>query len=599
MEKLNWDLENILENNTLDKLFNDWEKQMKKILILYKDFISNLNNFKKWLHESDILTKLSNRLSNYISNKSNEDITNQLWIGWSQKVDQISNEFSVQLSNYDNIIIENERKIKIYLEDKEIQEYGKSFDSLFRYKPHILSESEEKIISKISNCTSGVDEMYNSLIDSDIKFSDAKDKNNKLHKINTISDVTINLKNKDRDLRKSTWISFNKAFYDFRGTLTHSLYYNYLTLNTYSKINNFKDYVHASAFNDEIDVELILHIYDQVSKYKETYNKFNKHKSILLKGLLNIKKIEPWDLSLDLSKSKVTFEIAEAKDIVLKSLKPMGTEYLEVVKKIFNENWISWLPKKNKHSGAYSIGGTKGLNKYYILMNYDKTLNSVYTLIHEIGHSINSYYYTKSQKIYQGTSIFCAEIASITNEMLLNHYLLKKYKDDKKMKLVILDELISGFYSTTTRQIIFSNFEYNMNLKINNNESFTYDIVEEEYKKLVNKYIGYKNIEKYSKEPYKWSLVTPLRIPHFYVGNFYVYKYAIGQVVACIIANRIINGEKNAVENYINFLKSGTSLNPIDTIKLLDIDLSSEETWKEANDIIDIYINDFLLIKKI
>jgi oligoendopeptidase F len=237
------------------------------------------------------------------------------------------------------------------------------------------------------------------------------------------------------------------------------------------------------------------------------------------------------------------------------------------------------MPKENKTTGAYSIGGTSGLSKYFILMNYDESIDSVYTLAHELGHSLNSYYYGIGQKIYQSTSIFCAEVASITNEVLLSHYLLNNAdkEKDSKTKVFILDQLISGFFATTTRQIIFSNFEYDINELINKDEAITYDVISDKYLKLMDEYIGIKNLKKYSKPPYNYSLATILRISHFYAGNFYVYKYAIGQVVGTIIADKIIKKEPNALENYFKFLKSGTSLSPIETIKLLGIDLYEDK----------------------
>ncbi len=232
-------------------------------------------------------------------------------------------------------------------------------------------------------------------------------------------------------------------------------------------------------------------------------------------------------------------------------------------------------------------------------MNYDKTLNSVYTLIHELGHSLNSYYYSTAQKVYCSTSIFTAEIASITNEMILNYYLLDKYQDDPHMQVQILDELLSGFYATTTRQIIFSNFEYEMNEIVNKNEPFVYEVVSKKYLEMMQKYMVIKNPQKFEKEPYKYSLVTPLRISHFYVGNFYVYKYAIGQVVAIICASKIHAGDKEFINKYYEFLKSGTSKSPLDTIKILGIDLTKKEPWEFANQVIEEFIGRFKKIKKL
>ena len=592
-QKYQWDLEAILENQTIDQLYNDWLTAIEKSIKLYPKFVDNIDNFKQWIKHGEKLRILSNRLSNYVSNNYNMDVTNQKWIGYSQRMTIDGNKLTVALADYENRILDNEQKIKEYLKDHNLNEYTRSFELVFKTKPHTLSKQEETLLAKLSKADGGVDEMYDSLITGDIKFKDATNSKKQKVKLNTTTDVFINLKSSDRILRKTSWLNFNQAYYDFRNTLTHALYYNYLSLNTDAQIRNFKDYLDSCCFADEIDRKLITHIYSQVKSYKKYHQDYVTHRSNLLKSLLKLKKLEPWDANVDLIKKKTKFTIEQAQKIALEALKPLGNEYLEIVKKAFNERWISWLAKPNKYTGAYSIGGTKGLSKYYILMNFDYTLGSISTLIHELGHSLNSYFYSKHQNVYSSTTIFTAEIASITNEMLLNYYLLKKYKDDKQMQLLILDELISGFFATTSRQIIFSNFEYDINNKINNNEPITYDVIEKTYGELQKQYLYFKNPKNIYLEPYSKSLVTPLRISHFFAGNFYVYKYAIGQIVACIVAKRIINNEPNALSNYMKFLASGTSRSPIDTIKLLDIDLYKEEPWQEAGEIINYFIKEF------
>ncbi len=594
-----WDLEHLLQGKSLDELFNEWKNQLEKINALYAHFLDTQENFVTWIEEGEVLSKLSNRLSNYISNKANEDVTNQEWIGWSQKLSHISNEFSVKMANYDNLIIKHAKKVQEYLKDPRISEHLIGFNEILRYQPHILDEASEKLLATLSKCDGGIGEMYSTLTDAEIKYDDAIDSKGKKHKIDNMSQVFINLKAADRTLRKTSWIAFHKAFYDFKATLTSSLYYTYLTFNTHAKIYHYEDYIDSTCFDDEIDRSLLLHIYDEVKKYKDGYAEYLKHKDKLLKQKLKLSKIEPWDASVDLTTNKITIEPEEAKEIVLAATAVYGKEYTNAIKRAFKENWISWFPKKNKATGAYSIGGTKGLDRFYIMMNYDKTLNSVYTLIHELGHSLNSYYYSLAQKVYQSTSIFTAEIASITNEMILNYYLLDKYANNPQMQVQILDELLSGFYATTTRQIIFSNFEYEMNAIVNRNEPFVYETVAHKYLEMMQAYMEIKKPEKYAKEPYKYTLATPLRISHFYVGNFYVYKYAIGQVVAIICAAKIHAGDQAFINKYYEFLKSGTSKSPLDTIKILGIDLNESAPWEYANEVIQEFIKRFKKIKKL
>jgi oligoendopeptidase F len=222
-------------------------------------------------------------------------------------------------------------------------------------------------------------------------------------------------------------------------------------------------------------------------------------------------------------------------------------------------------------------------------MNFDNTIRSTSTIAHELGHSMNSLYINSKQKIYNDVSVFYAEISSIVNEMLLSYYLLDKYRNDVNMKKMILDEMINNFFATVSRQIIFSNTEYILNEYINQSKPFTKETAKQIYLSMIDKYQGIdqemKN--KINHEPYSFSQSTILRIPHFYAGNFYVYKYAIGQIVAINIAQKIYQGDHFAIKKYFEFLSSGSSLSPLDTIKLLGIDLHNNTVYSETKKILD------------
>lgn len=596
--KYDWDLDSLLNGENLDTLYDEWKKQKDYLLKLYPNFYTSLENFVNWKKENLKFEKLSNRLSNYISNNLNEDIVNDKWNSWSQKLSNDWNEFSISTSDSSNIVIKNKKKILQYLKDDRLKEYRRDYNIFFKKQKHVLSLKEEKILSSYSQVEDGYEDVYSTLVDGTIKFNSVKDKNNKDIKINNISDVTFYLKSSDRTLRKNTWYSFNDAYYKNRNLLSTLLYYNYLTLNTSCKIRNYQDYVDATCQDDEITKELILSIYKNVEKYKNLYKKFYGARDNAIKKIFKLDKVEPWDKSLDLSVKQSIYSIEEAKKIAIEALGVYGKEYIEVINKAFEERWISWLPKENKHSGAYSIGGTLGLDKYFISMNFDKTLSSIYTLVHELGHSMHSYYFGKKQAVHCGCEIFYAEIASITNEVLLSLHLLQK-ENDEKIKIKILDELITGFFATTTRQIIFSNFEYEMVERIKNKEPITYKEIENVYVDMNVKYAG-ANPKKLRSAKYVQSLSTILRISHFYVGNFYVYKYAVGQIPALISGYKIFNQDKEFINKYFSFLESGNSISPIDTIKLLGIDLYSSEPFEECYKILEELIKQYIsLIKKV
>ena len=592
--KYSWDLDAILLNKSLDDLYQSWLDKMHKLSNLYNNIFDNEQNFINWLYECEEFEKISNRLHNYISNNKNEDLSNSLWNIWEQKIINNSIEFNKLISNYSNLILKNQKKIKLYLKNPSISDYKRQFDLIFKSKKHILSDKEEVILSQIHQFCGGFEDIYFVFTDNDLKFADAENSSGEIVKLNTQADVFKNLKSKDRKLRQTSWLSFYSAFYQFRNSLTKMLYYNYLMLNTVAKLKKFDDYIDSVCFDDEIDKKYILNIYEHIKSNSDLISKYRKYRNQYIKKILNINDdLMPWDANVDLIETNIEFDIEEIKQIAIDALGVFGDEYIKILSKAFEERWISFLPNPNKQTGAYSIGGIKGLTKYYISMNFDHTINSLYTLVHELGHSINSYYINQNQTIYVGNSIFYAEIASITNEMILSNYLLKKYHNDKKMKLMILDELISGFIATTSRQIIFSNFEWIANQWINQGSDFVYENIEKTYLELMKDYLGINNLDKYTSIPYLYSLVTPLRISHFYMGNFYVYKYAIGQIAAMIVSERIINNQSNMKELYFKFLSSGNSLNPIDTIKLLNIDFAKKSLWSEARNILTKWINEY------
>lgn len=589
-----WDLDDILESKTLDDLYNNWKSQMQILMKIYPHIFDSENNFINWIEENEKYEILSNRLYNYISNNQNEDLSSPIWNSWMQKLSNDGIELSKLMSNYSNLVILNEKKINEYLKNPKISEYKREFSLILKEKPHLLSDDQEKMLAQLSRYNGGFEDIYSSLTDNDLKFDDATDSNGQKIKIKTQSDIFKNLKSMDRKLRETSWLSFHNAFYNFRNTLTKTLYYNYLMLNTNAKIRNFDDYIQSVCFNDEVDKEFIQNIYSNIKIYSKSIHKYQEIRSKYLKQILNIDNVMPWDSSVDLYQdNNETYSLDNIIDETKKSLAILGDEYVSLLNKAFEERWVSFLPNPNKQTGAYSIGGIKGLRKYYVSMNFDNTINSLYTLVHELGHSINSYYINQHQKVYAGNSIFYAEIASITNEMLLSHYLLKQNENNIDKKIMILDELISGFIATTSRQIIFSNFEWIANDWVNNGSDFVYENIESTYLKLMVEYLGISDVKKYESLPYLYTLVTPLRISHFYIGNFYVYKYAIGQIAAMIVADRIKNNDNDMKNKYFQFLSSGNSLNPIETIKILGIDFSDKNTWIEVKRIFDSWLNEF------
>ncbi|XQP55276.1 MAG: oligoendopeptidase F [Mycoplasmoidaceae bacterium] len=599
--KYNWDLESLLHNKSLEDLFNKWYKNELAQAELTNSFYKTKANFAKYLTLAKESEKLGNRLLMYVVNHNAEELDNPKWIGWQQKIVHVANELALKSAKWTNLVLENENKIKGYLKDPKLKEWHRFFELIFKNKKHVLDKKSELLMTKVAPATSGIHDVFTTLTDSDLKFEDALDKKSKPHKILTISDAIKLLKvTDDRILRQNAWVSYNKAFASVKNTLTKTLYYNYLKLNKLSRIRNYKSYINAALENEEVNEKILLSCYDYVKQFKSANLEYRKHRNNLIKKIHKIKTLEPWDLSLDLTDKKVTVNIEQAKHEVINALTPLGNEYLKVVKTAFNENWISWLPKAHKQTGAYSIDNTYGLDKYYILMNFDNTSDAVSTIAHEMGHSVCSYYINKQQDVYASTDMFIGEVPSICNEMLLNFYWLKKYKNNKQMTLHILENMLSTFFNTTSRQIVFSKFEWEANKLINEGKAFTVEDVAKLYLDARKEYEGVSKdaLAKLNKYPYCLANTGILRIPHFYMGNFYVYKYSIGQVIALVIADKIYHGDKKMLNNYFKFLKAGTSLPPLEIIKLVGIDLVKGDVYKQALTIINKLIKQFKQIKK-
>lgn len=594
---LDWDLENLLNNDSFEKLHEDWIKNQKKLIKLYDqgNCFKNQKLFKNYLIHNLSFAKISNRIWNYVENKINENVNDPLWNGWNQQMQIEMQNFDVHFADESQLIIKHKDKIKSFLNSKDLIEYKRFFDLEFKNKPYLLSKNLEVLISKLSLAGPDVEEIYQTLVTSDIKFKPALDSKNKFHQIYSETLIPKILKSKDRVLRKNAWNSLQQTYLSHQNTISKLLYYNYLDINISSQIRGFKDFLNAQAYSDEISVDFIDFVYSQVSAFHSSFNSFYKLSTLAIKKKHSLKKVYPWDQNLSLFKTKEKFSPNEAKEIVLDALKPLGQNYLFRVNRAFNERWISWMPKENKQTGAYSIGGILGLNKFYILLNYDHSLDSVSSLIHELGHSIHSSYLVENQTIYCETDIFCAEIASTTNEMLLNFYLIKKFKNNPKKLVTIYQEIISNFFSTTTSQIMLSDFEYQFIKKISNQEPINSQTVFEMYAKTFYKYLNtskkqYQNVMKNKR--FK-KLTAVLRVDHFFMGSFYVYKYAVSIVVALNVANRIFLNDEKMLNTYLKFLTLGSSKSPLELIKFLGFDVSKPDCWNQAINIVNQFIFEY------
>ncbi len=582
-DKYKWDLTTIYENDKKwEEDFKKAEKLLEKIPA-YKDiFIKSSDNLLDFLSFDESLDRLINKLYYYAH--LNYD-SNTLSDNYKRMKDKITNLFS-KYAEYTSFVtpsilkLDNNTLEKYYKDNPLLLEYRFMFDDVMRYKPHTLSEEKENMIAIFSKALDSCSKTYSTLIYSDIKFENIKDEDDNEIEFNDNVYSTL-IKSKNRRVRRDAFMTLFNGYKNYKNIITDLFNGNKEAEIALAKIRNYKNAVMASLFNENINIEVYNNLVKCINDNMGVIYKYYD----LKKELLGLDELHIYDTYVELIKDfgkKYSFE--EAKDLALKSLSVLGDDYIKTIKRAFDERWIDVYYNKGKCTGAYSSGFYD--TNPFVLLNYKGTIDDVSTLVHELGHSMHTYYSCKNNKyVYSHYEIFVAEVASTVNELLLANYMLKNSKN-KNEKLSILNHIIDMFKATLYRQTMFAEFEYQMYEKKQNNESLTCDYISDCYFEILKKYFG-SNVILDDLIKYEW-----MRIPHFYY-NFYVYKYATGLSAACFIVDGILNNKENAKENYLSFLKTGGSMYPLDALKVAGVDMTDENVIKSAIKMFDKYIDEF------
>ena len=581
-EKYKWDLTSIYKNDDEFKLEHEKVKEEVEILNKYKGkIVSNAKKLYEYLSNSDLIERKLYKLYYYAHLKHDEDTTNPKY---QELLGQINNTLQrhSEITSYvipEMLSITYDKVKEFYKEESKLLDYEFNLECIYRYKEHTLDENQEKILSSLSKIFENPENIYESLTDSDMTFGNIIVDGKEVEL--TESNYSKYIKHKDENIRKQAFDKLFSKYSEFKNTITNTFKGNIEVLVQTAKLRNHKSSIEASLFADNVDVSVYNNLITTVSN---NMNKIFKYYN-LKKKVLNINNFHIYDIYLDMISSfDKNYSFQEAKELVLKSLSILGNDYVKNLNKAFDERWIDIYNNKGKRGGAYSSGFYD--TNPFILLNYEGTYHDVSTLAHELGHSMHTYYSCKNNS-YNNSSykIFVAEVASTVNELLLAKYMLKTSKE-KEEKLYILNQLLELFKSTIYRQTMFAEFEQAMHKKIENDEVLTYENISEFYYNLNKKYFG-ETVILDDLIKYEWE-----RIPHFYY-NFYVYKYAIGLSVACKIVSDILDNKENAIENYINFLKSGGSDYPINELKIANIDVTSPEVIESALNMFEDTIDEF------
>ncbi|MEE0772408.1 MAG: oligoendopeptidase F [Anaerovoracaceae bacterium] len=463
----------------------------------------------------------------------------------------------------------DERILGFISENEGLKEYKFAIEDTLRQKAHILTEAEENILAQMSEITKATNDIFTLLNNADIKFAAITDEDGDTVEI-THGNYIKFMESHDRSVREAAYNAMYDSYKELINTIAATYNYNTKTDVVSARIRKYPSARAAALSGDNIPEA----VYDNlVSTVNDNLPSLHRYAQ-LRKKLLGLDKMYMYDMYvplIELPKTVIPYE--EALDIMRKGLAPLGEEYIEKMNKGLKEGWIDVYENKGKTSGAYSFGSYDSFP--YILLNYTDTLKDVFTIVHEMGHSMHSRYTRDEQPyIYGGHSIFTAEVASTVNESLLMQYLLSQ-DNDIEMRKYLLNLHLEEFRTTLFRQTMFAEFEDITHKAIEAGQVLTADWMCQQYEALNAKYYG-PAVEKDDTIKYEWA-----RIPHFY-NAFYVYKYATGYSAASAISGKILSEGKPAAESYISFLKTGECDYPIELLKIAGVDMSSPEPIEKA-----------------
>jgi oligoendopeptidase F len=582
-----WDLAPLFRSDEeWETLYNEVESQSGK----YENFRGKMGESPELFRgtiEFDLeISRKLDRLYTYAHLKNDEDKTNQEYTGVYQKAINLYMRVS-ELSSFITPEIQSmpEEKLNSYLDSEGMKEYSFYLEKIIRYRPHTLSLEIEKVLSMSGEMAQASSEIFSQLDNADMKFGEIEDEEGKKVELSHGNFNTFLMK-KSRELREKAFRQYYKSYYDHRHTISSSLAHSNKKDHFYARVRNFKSCREASLFSDNISGD----VYDNLlSTIKENLGPLFKYLRFR-KEVLGLDKLHFYDTYVPLIDNiDFSMEYNEAVDICIKSLAPLGNDYTETLKKGLLGSWVDRYENRGKRSGAYSSGCYD--SPPYILMNYEKSnINSLYTLTHEAGHSMHSFYSKNEQPYvnYQYT-IFVAEVASTFNETLLSHYLLDYYSDNPGMKAYILNREIDNIRATLYRQTMFAEYEKLTHTAVEKNIPLTLEFMQTQYRTLLETYFGDTMVIDDE------LTLECLRIPHFY-SAFYVYKYATGISAAIALAQKVLSHGKSARNSYINFLKLGGSSFPLDQLKEAGVDMQSPEPVKNAVEYFDSLVDRFIEI---
>lgn len=563
-DNFKWKITDLYENDNLWQ--DDFNSISQKIneLNAYKGRVS-IDNVLELFALKDKIGNVVEKIYVYANLKAHEDSSNTFYQGLSDKADSLITLYSSNVSYIEPELLSlDETKLLNAVSNTVYLHY---IEDLLRSKEHILSAEKEELLAQVYEIEQAPDNIFSMLNNADLTFDDAVDKDGNKHPL-THGKYSSYLESTDRELRKSAFKSYYKSFYAQKNTIA-AIYSASVKKDVFNaRVRNYDSSLNAALEPYNIPVDVYKNLVKTVEKYLPLLHRYIS----LRKKRLGLDTLHFYDLYTPIVNNIDTAkEYESAKNTVRQALIPLGEEYLKTLNEGLDGGWIDVYENKGKRSGAYAWG-SYGTHPF-VSLNYDNTVNSMFTLIHEMGHAMHSHYTWSTQPyVYGDYTIFVAEVASTVNEALLMEHLLKTTKDENQ-KLYLINYFMEQFRGTLFRQTMFAEFELIAHEKCEEGEPLTFDALTEIYKQLNIKYYG-NDIELDEEINYEW-----MRIPHFY-SAFYVYQYATGYSAAIALSQKILN--ENGSENYIKFLKGGSSDYSINLLKTAGVDMSATAPTENA-----------------
>lgn len=568
-----WKLEDLFPS---EEAWQQEYDEVKELLKRTSDFQGKLNNaetIKQCFELEDEISLHAERLYVYAGMRHHQDMADPKYQALQDKAKKLYVEVVEALSFITPEILSlSEEQLKTFIADPTLSAYKRTLEEMLRQKPHVLSKEEEALLAQVGNISQAAGDIFAMINNADMKFPKIKNENGEEVELTHGRYIQF-LESRNREVRKSAFEAMYSTYAKLKNTLAATLNSNVKKNLFYAKVRKYPSALEASLFSDNIPKEVYTNLIDTIHEALPLLYRYLE----LRKKLLNVDELHMYDLFTPLvDEIDMDIPYEEAQQRVIEALQPLGEDYIKNLQAGFQEGWVDVYENEGKRSGAYSWGayGTHP----YVLLNHKDNLNSMFTLAHEMGHAMHSFYSDANQSYRDAQyTIFLAEVASTLNEALLMDYMLKHTKDPKE-KMYLLTYYADQFRTTVFRQTMFAEFEMIIHDKAAAGESLTPQLLCEIYYDLNKKYHGPSMVVDQDIEM-EWA-----RIPHFY-SSFYVYKYATGFSAATSFAKQIMDEGDSAVERYLGFLKSGGSDYSINILKKAGVDMSTPEPIRQAMDV--------------